>query len=116
MKWIIVVLFLFSSVLYSQDQPHKFDWKFWTLVGADAGATAGDIWITHDCLQAKTCIEGNPLMPSSLGGQIGLNVPLFSSQIFTAMKLHKEGSKLWWIPLISGTATHGTGIGVTLTR
>ena len=94
----------------------KIDWFALAVVSVDAGATAADVWLTHDCLQAKTCYEANPLMPSSLTGQITINLGLFASEVSAASKLRKQGSKIWWMPLITGASTHLAGVGVTLSQ
>ena len=111
-----VSLLCFSGSVYSQTPAPKIDWKFWVVAGADVGATTADVWITHNCLQAQICHEARPLMPSSLSGQVTINLSLFASELSAASKLRKQGSKIWWLPLVSGTSTHLAGVGVTLSQ
>ena len=68
-----------------------------------------DIAMTHRCIAGRTCKEGNPMMPSSLGGQVGVDVALISYSAFVSCRMKKRGSRMWWLSPMVGTAAHIVG-------
>lgn len=80
------------------------------------GTAALDIALTKRCIDNHTCREGNPMMPSSVGGQIGVDFALVSYSSLVSYKLKKRNSRMWWLSPTLGTATHMIGIASNITR
>lgn len=88
----------------------------WLMNGVHAGTAALDITLTKHCIDNHTCREGNPLMPSSIGGQIGIDFALVSYSSYVSYRLKKHNSRAWWISPALGTSTHIVGIASNLGR
>ncbi len=82
---------------------------FFLLNGLQAGMAVLDVETTHHCLADHHCQEGNPLMPSSQAGALGVNLGLVAYSTFLSHKLKKNGSKIWWIAPVAGISSHGVG-------
>jgi hypothetical protein len=91
-------------------------WREWIATAIHAGAAVADVETTQHCLAARTCYEGNPLMPSSRAGMYAVDFGLVAGSAIIAHRMHKEGKAGWWVVPVSGIAWHGIGIGVTLHR
>jgi hypothetical protein len=89
---------------------HHFDTGLLVINSLHIGAAALDIALTKHCIDNHTCREGNPLMPSNVGGQIGVDLALVSYSSFVSYKLKKHNSKVWWLSPALGTSTHIAGI------
>ena len=85
--------------------------KFWGLSLALASATIYDVETTFAGLgNCRDCAEANPIMrpfvkngrPATYAFTMGVS----GAEIYFARKLRKRHSKLWWLPLAAGTATH----------
>jgi hypothetical protein len=101
-----------SSFVYSRptyNKPRILDSKFFLLNGLHLGLAALDIGLTQRCIAAHHCREGNPLMPSSLAGQMGVDSALFGSSVFISYQLKKLDSKLWWFSPAMGIGGHAAG-------
>lgn len=86
------------------------DRYFFLLNGVHLGMAVFDVEMTQHCMAEHKCQEGNPIMPSSHAGQIGVS---FGFVAYTAagsywMKKHK--SKIWWAPSAAGIAAHAAGL------
>ena len=77
--------------------------------GAQVGMGILDVEFTQHCIADHHCQEGNPLMPSSQAGQIGVVAGLSAYSYFVSYKLKKQGSRFWWIAPAMGVATHTAG-------
>jgi hypothetical protein len=71
-----------------------------------------DVVVTQRCIATHQYREGNPLMPSSLGAQLGVDFALVGYGSFVSYKLKKQGSSVWWITPVIGVTTHSVGIGI----
>ena len=85
------------------------DRKYYLLNGLHVGMGLLDVGLTQHCIKAHQCTEGNPLMPSSLAGQLSVNFAYVGYAAFFSYNLKKRHSRLWWISPVSGIATHTVG-------
>jgi hypothetical protein len=89
-----------------------FDRKFLLLTGVAAAATSLDIVTTSRCVSTySNCREANPLYgphPSS-ARLYGISFSILAGQVLSSALLRREmpHRKLWIIPVIAATATHG---------
>jgi hypothetical protein len=83
--------------------------SYFMLNGLHLGMAVFDVEMTQHCIADHHCREGNPIMPSSHAGQLGVNIALVGYSSFTSYKLKKRGSKLWRISPVIGSAAHGAG-------
>jgi hypothetical protein len=84
--------------------------KYFMLNGLHLGMAAFDVEMTHRCVVAHTCREGNPLMPSSEAGQFGVDLAYVASGAFASYKLKKHRSSIWWLAPTVGASAHGAGV------
>ncbi len=89
--------------------PRTPDARYFLLNSLHLGMAGLDIAMTHRCIADHQCREGNPLMPSSLGGQIGVDFALVGYGSFTSYWLKKHLSRFWWTAPAIGIAAHGVG-------
>ncbi len=94
----------------SYKQPRVLDSKYLLINGLHLGMAALDIGLTQHCIANHHCREGNPLMPSSLAGQVGVDAALVGSGAFMSFRLKKEDSKLWWLSPVVGMSAHTAGV------
>lgn len=83
---------------------------FFLLNGLHLGLAVLDVEMTQHCLANHHCVEGNPLMPSSHAGQLGINFALVGYGTFISYRLKKQGSKLWVLSPAAGIAAHAVGV------
>jgi hypothetical protein len=83
---------------------------FFVLNGVHLGMAMFDVAMTQHCLADHHCVEGNPLMPSSVGGQLGVNFALVGFGALSSYKLKKDDSKLWGLSPIVGIIAHTLGV------
>ncbi len=94
---------------------HKIlDRNYYLLNGLHLGMGLLDVGLTQHCIATHQCAEGNPLMPSSLAGQLSVNVAFVGYASFLSYNLKKRHSRLWWISPTSGMATHTVGVATGL--
>jgi hypothetical protein len=84
------------------------------LNGLHFGMAMLDVEMTQHCVADHHCREGNPLMPSSLAGQLGINLSLVGYGSFMSYRLKKHDSHFWWIVPVAGIAAHGAGVATGL--
>jgi hypothetical protein len=65
--------------------------------------------MTQHCIADHHCREGNPLMPSSLGGQLAINIALVGYGSISSYWLKKHHSHFWWTAPVAGIAAHSAG-------
>jgi len=85
------------------------DSKFFLVNGLHLGLAMLDVGMTQHCISAHRCKEANPLMPSSLAGQLGVNSALISGSAFVSYRLKGQESKLWWLSPAVGIGAHTAG-------
>ena len=86
-----------------------FDFKFFLVNGLHIGVTALDVGLTQHCIANHHCREGNPLMPSSLGGQLAVNSALVGTSVLVSYRLKKQNSKIWLLSPVIGLSAHSAG-------
>jgi hypothetical protein len=91
--------------------PPVADRNYILLNGLDLGMAMFDIGMTQHCLANHQCKEGNPLMPSSMAGQVGVSLGLLAYSAGGSYYLKKHHARSWWIPAVSGIFTHAVGVG-----
>ena len=93
----------------------SFCLPYWLLTGVAVGLTVADIELTQHCLHQGTCHEGNPLVPTTNQAKLyPLQFGLTVVQSYLAYRLKKKGSKAWWLPQFSLSASHAVGVGFGL--
>jgi len=89
--------------------PRTLSSKFFLFNGLHLGMASFDVAMTQRCIASHTCREGNPLMPSSLAGKLGVNFALVGSSAFASYRMKKHRNNLWWISPATGVAAHSVG-------
>lgn len=94
--------------------PRTLTKSFYLLNGLHLGTAMLDVALTQHCLADHHCREGNPMMPSSLGGQLGVDFAFVGYGTFISYRLKKQDNWVWWLSPAIGIAAHtaGTGTGI----
>jgi len=90
--------------------PRTLSRGFFLMNGLHLGMTAFDVAMTQLCIADHHCREGNPLMPSSLAGQLSVDFAYVGWGTFVSYRLKRHGSKLWWLSPTAGIASHAVGV------
>ena len=90
--------------------PRTLSPGFFLVHGLHLGMAVLDVELTQHCIANHHCVEGNPLMPSSHAGQLGINFALVGYGAFVSYKLKKQDRKLWVLSPTVGTAAHTVGV------
>jgi hypothetical protein len=69
-----------------------------------------DVEMTQHCLADHHCAEGNPIMPSSHAGQLGVSFAMFAYGAGTSYWLKKHHSRFWWTAPVVGIGAHAAGV------
>ena len=91
-------------------QPRTLSKGFLLLNGLHLGMAIFDVEMTQHCIANHHCVEGNPLMPSSHAGQLGVNFAIVGYGTFMSYRLKKQERKLWMLSPIVGIAAHSIGV------
>jgi hypothetical protein len=91
--------------------PQTLDSRYFLVNGLHLAMALLDVEVTQRCIATNQDREGNPLMPSSLGGQLSVNFALVGYSSFVSYKLKKHQSRVWWLSPMMGAAAHSAGIG-----
>jgi hypothetical protein len=91
-----------------------FDKKFAVLAGLAAGFTIADFEMTQRCLQRHTCVEADPLMPTSHAGMYLTNIPLNAVLFWWGYRRKEDGKRLWWLAPLMVVGSHVAGVGTNL--
>ncbi len=75
--------------------PRTLDARYLWLNSLHLALAVSDTEMTQHCIADHHCREGNPLMPSSLAGQIGIDFALVGYGSFISYRLKKHGSHFW---------------------
>jgi hypothetical protein len=92
--------------------PRTLDSRYFLLNGLHLAMALLDVEVTQRCIATHQYKEGNPLMPSSLGAQLGVDFALVGYGSFVSYKLKRQRSNLWWITPMIGVSTHSVGVAV----
>lgn len=84
--------------------------SYFLLNSLHLGMAGLDMALTQHCIADHHCREGNPMMPSSLGGQLSVALALVGYGSVTSYWLKKHHSHLWWISPAAGIVAHGVGV------
>lgn len=106
MRYLLIAALLISTACHAQ----TVDKKFIALNGGYLAAGIIDSELTQSCIHDGTCHEGNPYMPKSQLGQIGVAVGMTAISTGISYYLRKNHVKVWWLPTAVGYAAHGYGI------
>src|ERR1035438_3609493 len=85
-------------------RPRTLSKGFLLLNGLHLGMAVFDVEMTQHCIANHHCVEGNPLMPSSHAGQLGVNFALVGFGTFISYRLKKQENKLWLLSPTVGIA------------
>jgi hypothetical protein len=96
--------------------PRVLDSKFFLFQGMHLAMAVLDVETTQQCLAAHTCREGNPLMPSSQAGALGVNFALVGYSSYVSYRLRTRKSSLWWLSPTTGTVAHVVGVATGLSH
>jgi hypothetical protein len=80
------------------------------LNGLHLGMGMLDVALTQHCIAAHQCSEGNPMMPSSLGAQLGVDFASVGYTLWASYRLKKRHVALWWLSPTTGIAAHTAGV------
>jgi hypothetical protein len=86
------------------------DRKFLLVNGLQLGMAVFDVGMTQSCIASHHCREANPLMPSSLAGQLSVAFASTAYETSVSYWLKRRKSRLWWILPASGAAAHAVGV------
>jgi hypothetical protein len=90
--------------------PRTLSRGFFLMNGLHLGMAAFDVAMTQRCIADRHCQEGNPLMPSSLPGQLSVDFAYVGWGTFVSYRLKRHGSKLWWLSPTAGIVSHAVGV------
>lgn len=90
--------------------PATLNARYLWLNGLHLSLAVADITMTQHCIDAHTCREGNPLMPSSEAGKYGLSVGIAAYTAATSYWFKKHRSRIWWAGPTVGIAAHTVGL------
>jgi hypothetical protein len=96
--------------------PQTFSTSYFLLNGLHLGMALFDVELTQHCINNHTCREGNPLMPSSHAGRLGVSMALVGYGSFFSARQKKNHSKYWWISPTAGLASHTAGVATGLVQ
>ncbi len=104
-----------ASVL-AADRAHTkvVDKKFLALTGVATALTVMDFEMTQHCLGNRTCVESDPLMPSSRAGMYASSMPVNAALYYWSYRWKKQGKRLWWVPTAAAIASHAVGVGTNI--
>jgi hypothetical protein len=90
------------------------DKKFLALTGIATVLTVADFEMTQHCLGNRTCVEADPLMPSSRAGMYASSIPVNAALYYWSYRLKAKGSRIWWLPTVAAIASHAVGVGTNI--
>jgi hypothetical protein len=91
-------------------RPRTFSTGFFLLNSLHLGMAVFDVEMTQHCIANHHCVEGNPLMPSSHAGQLGVNFALVGYGTFMSYRFKRQENKLWLLSPTVGIAAHTMGV------
>lgn len=83
--------------------------SFFSMQGLHLGMALLDVGLTQHCIADHHCREGNPLMPSSRGGQLSIDFALVGYGAFVSYRMKKHNARLWWLTPATGAVAHVAG-------
>lgn len=92
--------------------PRTLDSKYFLINGMHLTMAMLDVVVTQRLIATGQYKEGNPLMPSSRGAQLGVDFALVGYGSYVSYKMKKQGYGSWWITPMIGVSTHSIGVGI----
>jgi len=92
--------------------PRTLDAKYFLVNGMHLTMAMADVVVTQRLIATGQYKEGNPLMPSSRGAQLGVDFALVGYGSYVSYKMKKQGYGSWWITPMIGVTTHSFGVGI----
>jgi hypothetical protein len=92
------------------DQPQMIDRRYLLLNSVHLGMALFDVEMTQRCMAEQQCKEGNPMMPSSQAGQIGVGLGVAAFTAVDAYWARKHNVRTWWMAPAAGIAAHTAGV------
>ena len=83
---------------------------FFLLNGMHLGMAVFDVEMTQHCIANHHCVEGNPLMPSSQAGQLGVNFAAVGLGAFFSYKMKEQDNGMLVLSPAVGIAAHAVGV------
>jgi hypothetical protein len=105
---------IIESRLVAAPKKRVFDKKFAVLAGLAAGLTVADFEMTQHCLARRTCVESDPLMPTSRVGMYATNIPLNAALFWWSYRRKEDGKRLWWLAPLMVVGSHAAGVGTNI--
>jgi hypothetical protein len=98
------------------DAPKKkvADKRFLAVTGVATALTVMDFEMTQHCLGNRTCVESDPLMPTSRAGMYASSAPVNVALYYWSYRLKAKGSRIWWLPTAAVIASHAVGVGTNI--
>ena len=90
------------------------DKKFLVLTSIATGLTIMDFEMTQHCLGNRTCVESDPLMPTSRAGMYASSAPVNAALYYWSYRMKAKGKRLWWLPTAAAIASHAVGVGTNI--
>lgn len=94
--------------VYKHERTMSASYLLWN--GLHLGMAGLDVAMTQHCIADNHCREGNPMMPSSLKGQLGIDFSLVGYGAFIGYEAKKHDNKIWWLPSAIGVTAHAAGV------
>ena len=89
--------------------PRTLSTGFFLMNGLHLGLAMLDVGLTQHCIADGHCREGNPIMPSSLAGQVAVDSAWVGWGTLISYKLKRNESRAWWVTPAIGIAAHAAG-------
>ena len=105
-----------TAMVIAPAQPKKkvVDKTFLLLTGIATATTIADFEMTQRCLGRGTCVETDPLMPTSHAGMYASSTPVNAALFYWSYRRKAQGKRLWWLPMAAVIASHAVGIGTNI--
>lgn len=98
---------VFAPTVYKP--PRTLSTGFFLMNGLHLGLAMLDVGLTQHCIANGHCREGNPIMPSSLVGQVAVDSAWVGWGTVISYKLKRDDSRAWWLTPAIGIAAHTAG-------
>jgi hypothetical protein len=100
----------YQRTIRQEPKKRVVDAKFVAMSALVMGLTIGDLERTQHCLSQHTCVEMNPMLPTSRTGMYAVNIPINAGAMYLAYRLKAGGRRTWWIAPVTIAASHGVGV------
>ena len=109
-KWLLILVLLFPMTGKSESaKKHHINWWFIVRTSMHVATASLDVAGTQHCIDAGTCVELNPLMPTGpkLAWSLNLSVVgVTSTYDYICTRSHKT---YCWLPTYEGIGEHTAG-------